>query len=137
MRNSAANNTNNTNNTDNSGRQTDWTLAGPDGRQCNPADTPPDDGLAGIGGRRPGTPPPEARPGLHTHGGLAGNGKRKTRGKLTIATLNVKGFKESRQGAGVAAGTMETDKWQGLQQLMRERRIAVLAVQETHQTMGL
>lgn len=50
--------------------------------------------------------------------------KKNTRANLTIASLNMKG-----------GGSDKTrDKWQHINQVMRERRIGFLAVQETHLT---
>ena len=49
-------------------------------------------------------------------------GVKKTKAVLKVATLNIRG--------GGSANTQ--DKWQHMNQIMREQRIAILAVQETH-----
>ncbi|KAI1782312.1 Endonuclease/exonuclease/phosphatase [Ganoderma leucocontextum] len=53
--------------------------------------------------------------------------KRLTKGRLTIGTLNMRG------GGGLTQGG-PSDKWLRVNQLIREGRIAVLALQETHLT---
>ncbi|KAI1789415.1 Endonuclease/exonuclease/phosphatase, partial [Ganoderma leucocontextum] len=62
----------------------------------------------------------------------AGNRKRKrkriTKGRLKIASLNMRGG----SGAGPEGGTGE--KWRRLNQIVRDRKIAILAIQETHMT---
>lgn len=50
--------------------------------------------------------------------------KRKTKGRITVASLNMRG------GNSGAAG----DKWLRVNQVLRDKRIAVLALQETHLT---
>ncbi|OJT09005.1 Transposon TX1 uncharacterized 149 kDa protein [Trametes pubescens] len=52
---------------------------------------------------------------------------RRTRARLRFASLNINGF-------GRLLPTGGTDKWLGINQLMKEKRLAVLAVQEAHLT---
>lgn len=52
---------------------------------------------------------------------------KKTRARIRLASLNINGY-----GRPVLAGG--TDKWLGVNQIMKERRLTVLAVQEAHLT---
>ncbi|KAI0716318.1 Endonuclease/exonuclease/phosphatase, partial [Earliella scabrosa] len=53
--------------------------------------------------------------------------KRTTKGRIKIATLNMRGY-------GAQGARDIDDKWMRLNQVMRENRIAILALQETHLT---
>ncbi|TFK91866.1 DNase I-like protein, partial [Polyporus arcularius HHB13444] len=55
-----------------------------------------------------------------------GSKKRKTKGRIVVASLNMRG------GSSGAVG----DKWMRINQVLRDKRIAVLALQETHLTDG-
>jgi hypothetical protein len=72
--------------------------------------TPPPDNLNDDNNE---TPPSRATPQLKV---------KKTRAVLKIATLNIRG--------GGSAATQ--NKWRHMNQIMREKRIAILAIQETH-----
>ncbi|KAI0740819.1 Endonuclease/exonuclease/phosphatase, partial [Earliella scabrosa] len=69
----------------------------------------------------------EGLPPLPSSGGQCRSKHTKTRAKLKIASLNMR-------GGGPVGGPQDNDKWLLLNQLMRDRRIAVMALQETHLT---
>lgn len=52
---------------------------------------------------------------------------KRTRASLKIATLNMRGYGEPRPG-------QMTDKWMCINQIVRDERVAILALQETHLT---
>ncbi len=51
--------------------------------------------------------------------------KSKTRSKITVATLNMRGFHDRRTG-------QQYDKWWSVNQVLRDERLAIVAIQETH-----
>ncbi|KAI0686121.1 Endonuclease/exonuclease/phosphatase, partial [Cerioporus squamosus] len=53
--------------------------------------------------------------------------KTRTRGHITVASLNMRGFGDIRGGQA-------SEKWWSLNQVIRDERIAILALQETHLT---
>ncbi|KAI1781819.1 Endonuclease/exonuclease/phosphatase [Ganoderma leucocontextum] len=63
------------------------------------------------------------------HNSRSRGGKRKlrTRGKLRVATLNMRGF-------GPTVQNDCSEKWMRINQVVRENKIAILALQETHLT---
>ncbi|KAH9848643.1 Endonuclease/exonuclease/phosphatase, partial [Lenzites betulinus] len=91
---------------------------------CNPregaARTPgglaPDDGGAANG---------TGQDGIRRDTHKAKSAARRGRGRVRVATLNMNGF-----GRTLADGS--TDKWLGINQVMKDHRLAILAVQETH-----
>ncbi|RDX52451.1 DNase I-like protein, partial [Lentinus brumalis] len=54
--------------------------------------------------------------------------KKRTKGRIVIASLNMRGFSSS------GAQTQVSEKWMRINQLIRDKKIAVLALQETHLT---
>ncbi len=60
-------------------------------------------------------------------GGQQQRKKRKTKGRITVASLNMRGF-------STASAADPHEKWMRVNQLMRDQKIAVLALQETHLT---
>ncbi|KAI0708427.1 Endonuclease/exonuclease/phosphatase, partial [Earliella scabrosa] len=67
---------------------------------------------------------------VNANGGTEGRRKRKrkTKARVKVATLNMRGY----GGGGRNQGAQE--KWLSINQVMREKRIAILALQETHLT---
>lgn len=61
---------------------------------------------------------------LRDHAEMPRGGAKKTRARITIASLNMRGRSSNRAGA--------KDKWQHINQIMRDDRIGLLALQETH-----
>ncbi|TFK84937.1 DNase I-like protein, partial [Polyporus arcularius HHB13444] len=53
--------------------------------------------------------------------------KRKSRGRVLIATLNMRGF-------GTSGPAAMSEKWMRVNQILRDKRVAVLGLQETHLT---
>ncbi len=90
----------------------------------------PNDGRADNGGRADdgnasGGPEVRVRGGGR-NGGRKRKKKKTSKAKLTIATLNMRGY------GPATAGSSTSDKWLLINQIVREKRIAVLALQETH-----
>ncbi|KAH9850694.1 Endonuclease/exonuclease/phosphatase, partial [Lenzites betulinus] len=82
-----------------------------------PADDVPSDGAPSYGSSAPSSVPPAIAPVTSPH-------HRKS-GRLRLASLNVKGF-----GSADAHGV--SDKWYTISQIMREKKLALLGVQEAH-----
>ncbi len=53
--------------------------------------------------------------------------KRRTKGRITIASLNMRGY-------GLTGAAVAEEKWLRINQLMRDKKVAVLGLQETHLT---
>ncbi|TFK79298.1 DNase I-like protein, partial [Polyporus arcularius HHB13444] len=96
-----------------------------------------EDGSATTGGRVDGRelhelhenelPPPEGQgPPAEERSRPKKKRKTSTRAKVKLATLNMRGYGPSTMGGPVS------DKWMLISQVIREQRIAVLAIQETH-----
>lgn len=91
-----------------------------------PAEHPSNDGRASYGSGRPprATEGAKGRPSVSDGGGSAGRSAR-----LRVATLNMKGYGRAAPGGG-------SDKSYAINQIVKEGRLAVLALQEAHLTAG-
>lgn len=84
----------------------------------------------GVGGRNSSGGARDAECGAEEAGGreqrgARGRKKARSRARLKIATLNIRGY-------GPAAGVNTDTRWMLINQLVRDEKIAVLAVQEAH-----
>ncbi len=79
-----------------------------------------------IGGTPHDPPAPNQRTGRRQDG-RSKKRRKKTKGRLRLGTLNMRGYTSS-------GGGPPTDKWLCINQVIRDNRIAVLALQETHLT---
>lgn len=86
------------------------------------------DGERANDGRGAGASSVSQREREHVNGDERARQTRKTKGRLHIATLNMRGY-----GARTRRDE-PSDKWMCINQLVRSEKIAILAVQETHLT---
>ena len=76
-----------------------------------------------------GDAPPGPHPGADTtaSGTPRTHKKKRSRARIAIASLNMRGF-------GIVRADGSSDKWQFINQIARDKRFAILALQETHLT---
>ncbi|EIW57569.1 DNase I-like protein, partial [Trametes versicolor FP-101664 SS1] len=136
---STANNSNETNSTQHLERAqaTDFSLGSARGAACSPAGCGTVDGGDENGGRPDGREDVTVNPrrmdsfvstaeqGAENEQRRTNKKKPKSKARITVASLNMKGY-------GTEDRTNGSSKWLLINQLMRDRKLAVLAVQEAH-----